>query len=175
MSQFGFFLADVKRMVGRRKLRLVHIWLSRAFWGILSYRLERGLYLMIPGIYGILRVPLIPLFNLLEMYSNIEIHYQADIQGGLAILHPAMGVVISSEAVIGKNLTLTGGNVIGIKAYYHEERFIIGDNCNFGANATLIGPLILGHHTSIGASACVVHDCVSDHCILVGVPAKPIH
>lgn len=175
MSQFNYFIADVKRMVGRRKLRLVYIWLGRAFWGILSYRLERSIYLLMPKMYHIFRVPLTPLINLLEAYSNIEIHYQAEIQGGLVILHPAMGVVISSEAVIGKNLTLTGGNVIGIKANYHGERFAIGDNCNFGANATLIGPLILGHHTSIGASACVVHDCVPDHCILVGVPAKPIH
>lgn len=175
MSQFKFFRADVKRMVGRRRIRLVHIWMSRAFWGILSYRLERGLYLMIPNHYGKLRVLLIPLFNLMEMYSNVEIHYEADIKGGLTILHPAMGIVISSQAAIGRNLTLTGGNVIGIKANYHGERFIIGDHCNFGANATLIGPLIMGHHTTIGASACVVNDYPGDHCTLIGVPAKPIH
>ena len=102
--------------------------------------------------------------------------FSQELQPGRLIHTPSrQGVVFRTIQSMGKNLTLTGGNVIGIKANYHEERFIIGDNCNFGANATLIGPLILGHHISIGASACVVNDCVSDHCILVGVPAKPIH
>lgn len=106
------------------------------------------------------------------MYSNLDIHYKADIKGGLLILHPAVGVVISGQAVIGENLTLTGGNIIGAKKNCEAGSFKIGDNCSFGANATLIGPLIIGNNIQIGASACVVKSFKQDNLMLVGVPAE---
>ena len=175
MTQFKFFIQDVKRMLGKNRLRILHIWLSRVFWGVFLYRLERSLYLVIPKIYGIARIPFIPLFNIIQAYSNIDIHYKSEIKGGLIVLHPSVGVVISGQAVVGENLTLTGGNVIGVKRQSKKGEFVIGDNCNFGANATLIGPVILGNHISIGASACVINDCLTDNSILAGVPAKKIN
>ena len=108
------------------------------------------------------------------MYSNLDIHYKANIAGGILVLHPSVGVVISGQAVIGKNLTLTGGNVIGVKRKTEKGEFLIGDNCSFGANATLIGPVIIGNNISIGASACVIHNCLMDNSTLVGVPAKQL-
>lgn len=174
MTQIKFFYQDISRVLGKRKIRILHIWLSRGFWGIFLYRFERSLYLLFPKIYGIIRVPLIPIFNIIQMYSNLDIHYKAEIKGGLIVLHPSVGVVVSSQAVIGKNLTLTGGNVIGSKRQTTKGEFLIGDNCNFGANATLIGPIIIGNNISIGASACVVKDCLSDNVTLIGVPAKKI-
>ena len=109
------------------------------------------------------------------MYSNLEIHYKANIKGGILVLHPSVGVVISGQAIIGKNLTLTGGNIIGVKRKTEKGEFLIGDNCTFGANATLIGPVILSNNISIGASACVVQNCLADNSVLVGVPAKRIN
>ena len=161
-------------MLGKHKIRILHIWLSRVFWGVLIYRIERSLFLLIPGLYGVFRVPFIPLFNLIQMYSNLDIHYKANIKGGILVLHPSVGVVISGQAIIGKNLTLTGGNVIGVKRKSEKGEFLIGDNCTFGANATLIGPVIIGNNISIGASACVVHNCLMNNSTLVGVPARRI-
>ena len=172
MTQINYFKQDLKRMLGKHKIRILHIWLSRVFWGILIYRLERSLYLLLKRPYNFFRVPFIPILNLFQMYSNLDIHYKAEIKGGLCILHPSVGVVISGQAVIGKNLTLTGGNIIGAKKQCKKGLFVIGDNCNFGANATLIGPLIIGNKITIGASACVVKDCFEDNIILTGVPAK---
>ena len=96
------------------------------------------------------------------MYSNLDIHYKADIKGGLLVLHPSVGIVISGQAKIGKNLTLTGGNVIGAKRKTKKGEFEIGDNCNFGANATLIGPVVIANNISIGASACVIKNCLNN-------------
>jgi serine O-acetyltransferase len=45
--------------------------------------------------------------------------------------------------------------------------------CYLGANATIIGPLVLGNNISIGASACVVKSYLEDNIILIGVPAIP--
>ncbi len=172
--QLKYFIKDVNRILGKYKIRILHIWLSRVFIGVLAYRTERSLYLLLGKYYGYIRVPFIPDFNLLLMYSNLEIHYKADIKGGLIVLHPSVGVVVSGQATIGKNLTLVGDNIIGAKAKCKKEDFIIGDNCNFGTNATLIGPLILGNNVLIGASACVTKSFVKDDIRLVGVPAKEI-
>ncbi len=174
MTQLKYFIKDINRMLGKYKIRILHILLSRVFIGIFVYRFERSLFLLLGKYYGILRVPLIPIFNLLLMYSNLEIHYKADIKGGFIVLHPSVGVVVSGQVTIGKNLTLVGGNIIGAKAKCKKEYFIIGDDCNFGANATLIGPLILGNNVLIGASACVTKSFVKDDIRLVGVPAKEI-
>jgi len=174
MRQIGYFKKDIKRMLGKYKIRMLHIWLSRSFWGVLLYRFERSLYLVLGKSYGILRVPLIPILNLIQAYSNIDIHYKANIKGGLSILHASVGCVISGQCVIGENLTLTGGNVIGAKKKCEPGAFTIGDNCSFGANATLIGPAVLASGIKVGASACVVKSCLIEKSILVGVPAKRI-
>jgi len=34
-------------LLGRRRVRILYVWLPRSFWGILAYRLERGLFLLI--------------------------------------------------------------------------------------------------------------------------------
>jgi len=172
MTQISFFFQDVKRMLGKHKIRILHIWLSRSFAGIFLYRLERSLYILLGGLYGYLRIPFMPIITIIQAYSNIDIHYKSNIKGGLSILHPSVGCVISGKAKIGQNLTITGGNVIGVSKKCQDNDFLIGDNCTLGANATIIGPLKLGNNINIGAAACVVKDCVVHNSILLGVPAK---
>lgn len=173
-EQMNFFKKDVKRLLGKYKIRVLHIWLSRVFWGLFLYRFERGLYLSIGKSYRYVRIIFIPWYNLLQSYSNIEIHYKANIQGGLLVLHPSVGVVVSAKSVIGINLTLTGGNIIGGRSGTIEGDIIIGDNCSLGANAVIIGPVYVADNTQVGASACVVSNIKQPGLIVVGVPAKPL-
>jgi len=173
-EQILFFGQDLRRILGKYKIRILHIWMSRIFWGILLYRVERGMYLLVGKPYEILRVLLIPIFNIIHFYSNVELHYKSDIKGGILILHSSVGVVVSGLAVIGYNLTLTGGNVIGARPGCKYGELKIGDNCSLGANVVILGPIILGNNISIGALACVVKDCLLDNSILVGVPAKAL-
>ena len=79
IKQFKYFVQDVRRLLGKHKIRIVHIWLSRVFWGIFLYRFERSLFLSFGKFYGYARIVLIPLYNLLQAYSNMDIHYKADI------------------------------------------------------------------------------------------------
>lgn len=162
-------------MQGKHKIRILHLWLGRVFWGILLYRMERSGFLLFGKAYGYIRIIFIPIFNLIQAYSNLDIHYKADIKGGLLVLHPSVGVVVSGLSVIGKNFTLTGGNVIGGRAGCKPGEIIIGEHCNMGANAVVLGPVVLGNNISIGASACVVHDCITDNVSLIGVPARIIN
>jgi serine acetyltransferase len=171
LQQLQYFRQDIRKMLGKYKIRILHIWLSRGFWGIFLYRLERGLFLLIGKHYKIVRVVFIPFYNIIGAYSNIEINYNADIKGGLLVLHPSVGIVISRFSVIGENLTLTGGNIIGGKEGCNYGDIRIGDNCSLGANAVIIGPITLANGITIGASACVIHDCIIENATLRGVPA----
>lgn len=117
-----------------------------------------------------MRVPLSPLLNLLYAYSNCEIHYEASIGPGICILHCAPGIVISAKANIGCNLTLVGGNILGIRENLTGD-FVIGDNCYMGAHAVVLGPLTLGDFVKVGASALVLNSFKSKS-VLVGVPAR---
>jgi serine acetyltransferase len=174
-QQIKYFVQDLKRILGKYKIRILHIWLSRVFLGIFIYRLERGLFLFIGKKYEIIRIFFVPMYNLIQAYSNIELHYKSDIKGGLLILHPSAGVVISGLSIIGANMTLTGGNIIGGKPGCKTGEIKIGDNCTLGANAVIIGPIELSNGINIGASACVIKDCLVDNSILIGVPAKSIN
>lgn len=159
-------------MLGKQKLRILYICFSRSFVGILLYRTERGTLLAFGKAYQFLRILLLPIINLIQAYSNIDIHYKANIKGGLSILHPSMGIVISGKSIIGHNLTLVGGNVIGINKKTETGQFIIGNNCELGANAVILGPVKIGDNIKIGALACVTKDFPEPNVILVGVPAQ---
>jgi len=172
MTQLIAFYFDVKRMVGTQKMRILIIWLTRTFWGCMLYRFEHGIYLLLGDFYRFLRIPFLPLIYLIQAYSNMDIHYKAHIGKGVLLLHPAVGCVISGRCIIGNNLTLTGGNIIGTKYSCRKGEFVIGNHCNLGGNATIVGPLILGNYITIGASACVISSFRQDHLKLVGVPAR---
>ena len=170
-QQIIHFTKDIEKNLGKNKIRIVLMIFSPVFWGLFKYRFDRFLSLLFGKYYVIARLPLFPFFLLLEFFSRMDIHYKADISGGLRILHTSVGIVISGNSIIGENLILTGGNVIGGKA---DGSIVIGNNCSLGANATVIGPLKLGDNIRIGASACVVRSFESNNLVLVGVPAKPI-
>lgn len=173
-TQLKYFKQDTIRMIGKYKIRILTYWLSRVFWGILLYRIERGLFLFLGKPYQFIRIIFLPIFNLIQSYSNIDISYKADIKGGILVLHPSVGVVISGLSVIGSNITLTGGNVIGARDGCKYGDIQIGNDCNLGANAVILGPIKLGNNINIGASACVLKSFEQDFLTLVGVPAKSI-
>lgn len=172
LLQFLYFQQDIKKMLGKRKSRILYIWLSRAFAGVLLYRFERGFLTTFGKGYEIVRILFLPLINLMQAYSNMDIHYKADIKGGISVLHPSMGVTISGVAIIGNNITLTGGNVIGISKKCAKGDFVIGNNCNLGANAVILGPIKIADNITIGALACVTSNFLENDRVLVGVPAK---
>ncbi len=171
IQQLYYFFQDIDKNLGRNKMRIIFFVVNPVFWGLFKYRFDRFLSLLFGKFYVVIRLVFFPLFLVLEVYSRMDIHYRAHILGGLRVLHTSGGIVISGDSIIGKNLILTGGNIIGRKI---EGPILIGDNCSLGANATIIGPLKLGNGIKIGANACVVKDCLSDGVILVGVPAKPL-
>jgi serine O-acetyltransferase len=173
LKQLRYFVSDYYRICGRKKARLLYLWLGRVAVGIFIYRLERGMFISLGKFWTIFRILLSPFLWLLYAYSNCEINYRAAIGPGLLVLHAAPGIVISGKSVIGRNFTLTGGNIIGGRVGIKTGDIKIGDGCTLGANAVVLGPVTLGNNIMIGACALVLHSC-GDDIILVGNPAKPL-
>ncbi len=173
LQQLRYLIKDYRTICGEQKWRLLYMWWSRIAVGIFIYRFERGMYLGLGKFWSAFRIIVSPVLNLLYAYSNCEINYHADIGPGILILHTSPGIVISGRSIIGKNLTLTGGNIIGAREGTTERNFVIGDNCSLGANAVVLGPIKLGNNIQIGACALVIHT-YGDDLSLVGNPARPI-
>jgi serine acetyltransferase len=174
LKQLKYFIEDLYQIVGKNKGRLFIVIFTRCFYGLLKYRIERSLYFIFGKAYSIIRLPFLPVFFILEIISNMDIHYKADIKGGLKILHPSQGVTISGCLIAGKNLSLVGGNVIGISRKCINNEFKMGNNIKMGANACIIGPLSIANNIEIGACACVTKTFSIENIKIAGVPAKPL-
>jgi serine O-acetyltransferase len=90
------------------------------------------------------------------------------IDEGLTIYHSGE-IVVSGLAKCGKNLKLHGNNCIGNKGIDGVAP-IIGDNCDIGFGAVVIGDITLGNDIKIGANAVVNRS--YEKGVLVGVPAR---
>jgi serine O-acetyltransferase len=173
-EQMRFLGHELNLQVNGRWWRWLSIWFGAGTWALITYRVERALFLLLGRAYGLLRIALLPLLFITRPWQgNCEIHYRANIGKGLKILHPSLGVVVNANTVCGEYLTLTGGNCIGGRESLQEGDISLGSHVSLGANAVILGPIRLGSHVMIGAGAVVIHD-APDHATLVGVPARAL-
>lgn len=171
-QQFQFLFYELQLIVNERWWRWLTCWFGGSTGIIVSYRLDRAGYLLFGTTWAVGRLLCYPIFlGLRLMSASHEIHYRANIGPGLKILHPTLGVVINGSATIGKHLTLTGGNCIGLRKMKPTKDFVLGDRVTLGVNAVVLGPVCLGDDINIGAGAVVVNDC-EGQAVLVGVPAR---
>ena len=120
----------------------------------------------------------LPYRILFEFLLGVEISTRAQIQGGLVIFH-GQGIVIHDKARIGRNCMLRHGITIGtslskMRADNNPCVPTIGDNCNIGAGAIIIGDILIGDDTSIGAGT-VVTKSIPAGSVVVGSPARLIY
>lgn len=92
------------------------------------------------------------------------------IDEGLVIYHSGE-IVVSGLAKCGKNMKLHGNNCIGNKGIDGSAP-VIGDNCDIGFGAVIIGDIELGDNIKVGANAVVNKSYKKG--VLVGVPARNI-
>ena len=119
----------------------------------------------------IYRVLFTPPYWILSILTGINIPRTTKIGKGLRIHHYGC-IIINSYSVIGDNCTIRHEVTIGNR---NSDRDcpIIGNNCNIGAGAKILGAIKIGSNVDIGANAVVITD-VPDNCIAVGVPARII-
>lgn len=109
--------------------------------------------------------------NLLGNKLGLEISTEL-IGKGLIVYH--FNNVINSGAVIGENLHLHGGNVIGNNGADDLRCPVIGNNVMIGAGAKIIGNVTIADNIKIGAGAVVVSSFTEPGITIGGVPARKL-
>ena len=115
--------------------------------------------------------PLAGVFRHLSQFLfACHIGSQAEIGDGCLFQHNGVGCVISEQALIGKNCEFYQHVTVGA---LRGGVPIIEDDVSIGANAVLLGNIVIHKGAKIGAGAVVLCD-VPDGATAVGVPAKII-
>ena len=117
-----------------------------------------------------LKVPVIPriITELAHSKTGIDIHPGAQIGEYFAIDH-GTGVVIGETSIIGNHVTLYQGVTLGAKSFKYDEQGnmlniprhpIIEDYVTIYSNASVLGRITIGHHSTIGGNIWLTHDVV---------------
>lgn len=124
----------------------------------------------------ILFLPYFLLYRIsIEWLLCIELPWKTRIGPGFRIDH-GQALVINDGTVFGSGCTVRNSTTIGNKrsrtgGYTEAPRF--GDRVDIGANAVIIGPVVIGDDVVIGAGAVVIRDVPAGH-MAVGNPARCI-
>ncbi len=157
-------IASIKRRDPAAASTLGILLFYPGFHAIQVYRLARWLWQR--GWRG----PAVFLSYCARAVTGIEIHPGAAIGRRFFIDH-GTGVVIGSTAEIGDDVTLYQGATLGGTSLHGGKRHpTLRDGVIVGANATVLGPVVVGQSARVGANAVVLKD-VPEGCTVVGVPA----
>jgi serine O-acetyltransferase len=118
-------------------------------------------------------MPFIPryLSEIARQLTGIEIHPGAEIGSDFFIDHGG-GVVIGETSIVGNNVTIYQGVVLGGVSNEPVKRHpTLGNNIVVGTGAKLLGPIKIGDDVRIGANSVVVDD-VPPNSVVVGVPGR---
>ena len=130
------------------------------------YFLERWCYLHHLTLIAII------IRTFIRITFSADIPYKLKIGKGTKMPHDALGSVFHPDAVIGNNCIIRQGVTIGGRSG-NSQLPILEDYVDVGAHAQILGPIVLGHHSTIGAGAIVVKD-VPPYAVVVGNPAHNI-
>ena len=114
-----------------------------------------------------LKVPVIPriITELAHSKTGIDIHPGAQIGEYFSIDH-GTGVVIGETSIIGNHVALYQGVTLGAKSFKYDEQGnmlniprhpILEDYVTVYSNASILGRITIGHHSTIGGNIWLTH------------------
>lgn len=165
-----FFISDVSCVFYKDPAAHTLIEVLTTYPGIKAVLLHR-----ISHFFHELGMPFIPRYisNIARELTAIEIHPGAEIGSEFFIDHGA-GVVIGETSIIGNNVTIYAGVVLGGTSINQGKRHpTIGNNVVIGTGAKVLGPITIGDDVRIGANSVVIND-VPPGSVVVGVPGRII-
>lgn len=163
-----FFISDVSAAFNKDPAAHTLIEVLTSYPGIKAVLLYR-----IAHFFHKLGMPFIPRYisDIARELTAIEIHPGAEIGSDFFIDHGA-GVVIGETAIVGDNVSIYSGVVLGGTRLEKEKRHpTVGNDVVIGTGAKILGPVIIGDNVRVGANSVVIND-VPSHCVVVGVPGK---
>ncbi|MHA2037037.1 MAG: serine O-acetyltransferase [Promethearchaeota archaeon] len=165
-----FFVSDVTSAFRKDPAAHSLIEVLTSYPGIKAVLLYR-----ISHFFWKLGMPYVPryLSEISRQLTGIEIHPGAVIGNEFFIDHGG-GVVIGETSIIGNNVTIYQGVVLGGVSMNPVKRHpTLGNNVVVGTGAKLLGPIYIGDNVRIGANSVVVND-VPPNSVVVGIPGKII-
>ncbi len=111
----------------------------------------------------------------IEWVMGVELQMTTQVGTGCRLEH-GQGLVVYSMTVIGSGALLRQNVTIGNKKNKdgsYSDAPIIGNNCDLGAGAMLIGEITIGDNVTVGAGCVVVKD-VPSNSIVIGNPMRII-
>ncbi|MDK2046963.1 serine O-acetyltransferase [Aliarcobacter butzleri] len=126
------------------------------------------------------KVPLLPriLQRLIYILYNAHIPCEADIGEGTLLGYGGMGIVIHTNAKIGKNCMILQQVTIGTAVPFFDMNNlhpvpIIEDNVYIASGAKILGGITIGEGSVIGANSVVTKD-IPRNSLVLGIPGKVI-
>jgi len=118
------------------------------------------------------KIPVIPrmLSVLNRLVFATQLPASTQLGKGVRLNYSGLGTVIHARAVIGNNVEVGPGVVIGGRSKLYEVP-VIEDDVQIGVGAKVLGPIRVGRGAVIGANAVVLHD-VPAGAVVVGIPAR---
>jgi serine O-acetyltransferase len=170
----GLIRSDIQRYSNKNSNLVVTAikaaYIHPAIIGVIWYRIGHALWLKRKNpLFLALLVMHRIIYPIVRIQSGLELSPRTQIGPGLFVAHFGP-TVIHPRTIAGRNLTLEHGVTIGIGPTGVPN---IGDDVYIGTGAKLINGITIGDHVSVGAGAVVVKD-VPAHCVVVGVPARPV-
>src|SRR5256885_6490319 len=101
-----------------------------------------------------------------------QVPAETKIGPGTVFGYGGIGVVVHRDAIIGANVLISPGVVIGGRSELVGVP-VIEDGVKIGAGAKILGPVRIGAGAKVGANAVVIHDVAAGGTV-VGVPAKSL-
>lgn len=146
---------------------------TQGFWAIIQYRVSSYVYKNI-NVFGIRHFILgICLIwqKFIEITTGISIPASVEIGHSFYIGHFG-NIILNAQCKIGNNCNISQGVTIGISGRGKYRGVpIIGDHVYIGANATVVGKILIENNSVIGANSLVINN-VPAGVTVVGVPAQ---
>lgn len=140
--------------------------------GIKIYRLSNYLYKK--------KIPILPkiLQRIIYILYNAHIPCEATIGDGTLLGYGGMGIVIHTNAKIGRNCMILQQVTIGTSVPFFDMKKlhpvpIIEDNVYIASGAKILGGITIGTGSVIGANSVVTKD-IPPHSLVLGIPGKVI-
>jgi serine O-acetyltransferase len=147
--------------------------LEQGFWAVATHRFGNWRMSVRPKL---LRFPLTLIYRFLvrwvEWTCGISLPYTVKLGRRVRLWHHG-GMILHAES-IGDDVQIRQNTTFGIARTKDLHQIpTIGDRCDIGCGACILGKITVGHDSLVGANAVVLSD-IPPYSVAVGLPAKVI-